>query len=73
MTAATEFLGEHYLRRELYELIKANSTIFEFLQSGSLDGIWYWDITDPEHEWLSPRFKELFGYRDDEEIERPAD
>ncbi|MCH9668559.1 MAG: sensor domain-containing diguanylate cyclase [Actinomycetia bacterium] len=58
--------GDHYLRRELYQRIKDGPEIFEFIQSGSLDGIWYWDLDDQEQEWLSPRFKALFGYRDDE-------
>lgn len=57
---------EHYLRRELYELVRGDSRIFEFLQGGSLDGIWYWDLLNPEHEWMSPRFCEVFGYEADE-------
>lgn len=56
----------HYLREELYELVRKDPAIFDFLQAGSLDGIWYWDVTDPAEEWMSPRFKELFGYSDDE-------
>lgn len=62
----SERTHDHYLKRELYELVQTDAEIFEFLQSGSLDGVWYWDISDPEHEWLSPRFKEVFGYADDE-------
>jgi PAS domain S-box-containing protein len=58
--------GEHYLKKELYDLVRTSPEIFEFLQAGSLDGIWYWDIQDPEHEWLSQRFKEVFGYEVDE-------
>jgi PAS domain S-box-containing protein len=57
---------EHYLKRELYELVQKDSHIFEFLEAGSLDGIWYWDLENPTEEWLSPRFKELFGYEDHE-------
>jgi PAS domain S-box-containing protein len=53
---------EHYLERELYELIQKDRSIFEFLQQGSLDGIWYWDIENPESEWMSPRFWELLGF-----------
>jgi len=53
---------EHYLKRELYEKFDRGSPIFEFLQAGSLDGIWYWDLQKPEHEWLSPRFWELLGF-----------
>ena len=57
---------EHYLKRELYDLVRRDGAIFEFLQSGSLDGLWFWDIEHPEEEWLSPRFKEVFGYADHE-------
>ena len=52
----------HYLQRELYELVQRDESIFEFLQRGSLDGVWYWDITTPENEWMSPRFWELLGF-----------
>jgi diguanylate cyclase (GGDEF)-like protein/PAS domain S-box-containing protein len=52
----------NYLQKELYELIKSESSIFEFLQEGSLDGIWYWDLEKVENEWMSPRFWALFGY-----------
>jgi PAS domain S-box-containing protein len=54
--------GEHYLKKELYDLVQQQSHIFEFIQSGSLDGIWYWDLENPENEWMSPRFWALFGY-----------
>ena len=57
---------EHYLKKELYALVRSDPAIFEFLQAGSLDGIWYWDVERQDQEWMSPRFKELFGYRDDE-------
>ncbi len=57
---------EHYLKTELYELVRNDPAIFEFLQAGSLDGIWYWDVERQDQEWMSPRFKALFGYRDDE-------
>jgi PAS domain S-box-containing protein len=58
--------GVHYLKQEIYELIRQDSSIFDFLQDGSLDGIWYWDIENPDEEWMSPRFKDLFGYQDHE-------
>ena len=57
---------DHYLKSELYALVRSDPAIFEFLQAGSLDGIWYWDVERQDQEWMSPRFKELFGYRDDE-------
>ncbi len=33
----------HYLKEELYNLVSNNEEIFDFLQKGSLDGLWYWD------------------------------
>ena len=60
----------HYLKRELYQLVREDPSIFDFLQDGSLDGIWYWDLEDPEHEWISPRFWEVFGYDPQEKPHR---
>lgn len=59
---ATALEGEHYLKRELYERIRSDPKFFDFLQAGSLDGIWYWDLDQPEHEWMSPEFWQHFGY-----------
>jgi len=53
---------EHYLKLELYDQIKRDNTLFEFLQLGSLDGIWYWDLETQNDEWMSPRFWTLLGY-----------
>lgn len=55
-------MEENYLKKELYELMKKDDLIFEFLQAGSLDGLWYWDLDNPENRWMSPRFWENFGY-----------
>ncbi|MDJ0594746.1 MAG: EAL domain-containing protein [Pleurocapsa sp. MO_226.B13] len=51
-----------YLKNELYEMIQKDSSIFEFLQNSSLDGIWYWDLESPNNEWMSPRFWQILGY-----------
>ncbi len=56
-------MQENYLQSELYELVKTDTSIFEFIQSGSLDGIWYWDLEHPEQEWMSPKFWETLGYK----------
>jgi len=53
---------EHYLKQELYDLIKKDDTVFEFLQLGSLDGIWYWDLETEKDEWMSPRLWTLLGF-----------
>ncbi len=35
--------------------------MWSFLQQGSLDGVWYWDLENPDEEWMSPEFWQLFG------------
>lgn len=57
---------DNYLQDELYHLIQHDVSFFEFLQQGSLDGIWYWDLENPEHEWMSPEFWLLLGYKPEE-------
>jgi PAS domain S-box-containing protein len=52
----------HYLKNEIYALVKADNTIFDFIQESSLDGIWYWDLDKPEEEWMSPKFWSVLGY-----------
>lgn len=54
--------SQHYLRDELYARVREDDEIFDFLQGGSLDGIWYWDLENPEHEWMSERFWQTFGH-----------
>ena len=57
---------DNYLKKELYELIKKDESIFDFIQLSSLDGLWYWDIENPENEWMNARFWETLGYNPDE-------
>ena len=59
-------MEENYLKSELYDLMNSDTRIFEFIQSGSLDGIWYWDLENPQNEWMSPKFWETLGYNPDE-------
>lgn len=59
---AMSIKGEsHYLKNELYKLISEDETTFDFLQSTSLDGLWYWDLEHPENEWMSPEFWKTLG------------
>ena len=53
---------KHYLEEEFYQKVQKDKLIFDFLETNSLDGIWYWDMENPENEWLSPRFWEVLGY-----------
>lgn len=54
--------NDNYLKQELYSLIREDSRIFDFIQSGSLDGVWYWDLENPSEEWMSERFWTTLGY-----------
>lgn len=52
----------NYLKKELQDLIQKDPTIFEFIENGSLDGVWFSDIENPENEWVDDRFWENLGY-----------
>ncbi|MGB3548060.1 MAG: PAS domain-containing protein, partial [Saprospiraceae bacterium] len=52
----------NYLKEELYELIKSDDRIFDYLQHSSLDGLWYWDLENQEEEWMNPTFWKTLGY-----------
>lgn len=56
----------NYLKKELYDLVKTDSTIFDFIQSSSLDGLWYWDLENPEEEWMNSDFWATLGYNPEE-------
>ncbi len=53
---------KHYLEAELDARLKRDPEIWEFIRKSSLDGVWFWDLEDPENEWMSPEFWETFGY-----------
>jgi len=53
---------EHYLNAELIELIKKDECIFDFIQEGSLYGLWFWDMEHPENKWMNAHFWEVLGY-----------
>ncbi len=52
---------KHYLEQELDLLFKEDERMWHFVQHGSLDGVWYWDLEDPTVEWISPEFWHLLG------------
>lgn len=53
---------DHYLKTEFYEQLHKDNALFDFIQEGSLDGIWYWNLEQEEDEWMSPKFWEVLGY-----------
>lgn len=54
---------DHYLRRELLEWMRTDPEAFlSFLQKGTIDGLWYLDLENPEEEWMSDRMWEVLGH-----------
>lgn len=58
--------NKHYLEQELDALFARDSRMWEFLQQRSLDGVWYWNLENPEDEWISPEFWALLGLNPDD-------
>lgn len=61
-TQDVENVEENYLKEELYALIKKDDHIFDFIQKSSLDGLWFWDLDNPENEWMNSKFWTTLGY-----------
>lgn len=51
----------HYLEGELHELLHQDVLMFDFFQEAASDGMWYWDLLEPENEWMSPKFWKTLG------------
>jgi len=61
-----------YLKDELYRMIRKDERVFDFIQESALDGLWYWDLENPENEWMNARFWTILGYDPDEMPHRPS-
>ena len=64
-----EDLEVNYLANEFNTKVKNDLSIFNFIIHDVLDGVWFWDLENPEHEWMSPKYWELIGYSP---TERPS-
>src|SRR5690554_7480675 len=51
-----------YLKKELYELIKTDESILDFIIDNALDSLWYWDLENPKNGWVNARFWTMLGY-----------
>jgi PAS domain S-box-containing protein len=59
----------HYLEEDLKNQLSSDPHLFYLITEHSHDGLWYWDLENPEEEWFSPSFWETFGY---DPQEKPA-
>jgi len=57
---------EYYLEKELYDGIKNDNKIFGFIKENLCDGLWYWDLENPDNEWIDPGFISILGYSTDD-------
>ncbi|NQX91549.1 MAG: PAS domain-containing protein [Flavobacteriales bacterium] len=63
----------HYLERELNELIQKDSSVFRFIQSFALDGVWYLNLQNPEDEYMDARFWQLLGFNPEDKEHRSSE
>lgn len=60
------------LKTEFYQLIREDPEIFDFIRESSLDGMWYWDLENPDEEWIDDRFWAALGYEGAVKSESPS-
>jgi len=53
---------DHPLKREFYHELRTNPAILTFLEADALDGLWYWDLENPQNGWMSPGFWRTLGF-----------
>ncbi len=57
----------HYLKKRLDRLLTQGNpseigSFIDRIAEATLDGVWFWDVNNPEHEWMSPNFWRTLGY-----------
>ncbi|MCR9099347.1 MAG: PAS domain-containing protein [bacterium] len=62
----------YYLETELLSYFSDNPELFQFIEQASADGIWYWDLTQPEEEWMNEQFWHTLGYPPESMEHTPA-
>lgn len=61
-SVSSEPSDAHYLKSELLTLLRTREDVAAFLILACLDGVWYWDLENPDHEWMSANFWTTLGY-----------
>lgn len=61
---ATAFNGMVETLAERIGELKASEARLDLVMRATMDGVWDWDVANDSY-YLSPRFKELLGYRED--------
>lgn len=53
------------LNSELVGHVNENPEIFDFIHQEALDGLWFLNINEPEHDWVNDKFWRTLGYKGD--------
>jgi len=59
-------LENNYLKEELYQLIKNDNSVFDFIQETTFDALGFLDTENPENQWLNSNFWKILGYQENE-------
>lgn len=60
------------LGKKFYKLLSDDVKMQEFLDNEAFDGIWFWDLTNPNNIWLSKSLRKLLGFHKNEEFKLPG-
>mgnify|MGYP001176031715 CR=1 FL=1 len=47
----------NYQQDELYDLIRFDDSVLEFIKGTALDGLYYWDLSTPQNDWVDDKMK----------------
>ncbi|MEQ8338197.1 MAG: PAS domain-containing protein [Cyclobacteriaceae bacterium] len=47
----------NYLQDELYDLIRFDDSVLEFIKGTTLDGLYYLDLSTPQNDWVDDKMK----------------
>jgi PAS domain S-box-containing protein len=50
------------LKTELYQIIRNDSSYFDFIHGSLGDGLLFWDLENPDNKWVNDSFWHLLGY-----------
>lgn len=68
----SSLLKRSYLQDEQYSRLQLEPELFDFIQGYAVHGLWYWDLTQPENEWMNPAFWFTLGYDPQEMPHSPS-
>ena len=83
MTSAkpSKSLNQFKFKKDLYtkvisdmdvsQISKMDFGLWSFIQKTVLDGIWFWDVEEPDNLYLSPEYWRSIGYEPGEKPNRP--